>query len=145
MHRFFLHDVERDRHEFDDHALDFVAAEVQLVQEFLGHAAQSIRRPLLEPVDDSAVDQAREFAGLDSEVLSNRREAQRHVQVLLDARNKEFVHVVLVHVDSGALILEGVGQSSDNVVDLVVREQSRDFSGRQKVVDEDHELLVNDL
>ena len=58
----------------------------QVCQKLCGNSLQGVPGPLTEPVNSSAVDQARELAQPLSELTAHRAEAQHHVQVALHLR-----------------------------------------------------------
>lgn len=70
-------------------------------QKLLGHRNKGILGPGGEPVDGTAVDEARELTKAISEGTANRTKGQYYMQVLAYARQEECVQVILVHVLRG--------------------------------------------
>jgi len=67
------------------HASPNVVRHIRYIsQEALCHAEQCLMRPAVEPVKLCAVDQGRELAGPDTELVADRAEAEHHMQVAPD-------------------------------------------------------------
>lgn len=58
-----------------------------------GHLVQRVGRPLREPVDGGAVDEAREHAAALAEGITHRAEAQHNMQVGTNTLQEEGVHL----------------------------------------------------
>lgn len=61
-------------------------------QEALRHAEQGLMRPAVEPVQLGAVDERRELARPDAELVADRTEAQDHMQVAADLHTHAHAH-----------------------------------------------------
>lgn len=97
----------------------------------------------MEPIDDSVVDQGRELLGSVSEGVSNRGEAESHMEVLSDTIDEELPGVVLVVEKASAF--DGIADRGDDSIDVFSWEEIRDFSRGEQIVDEHKEALVGDL
>jgi hypothetical protein len=131
------------RHESHHTLSDCVVAQLVLLQEPGGHVVQGLLRPREEPVDDGAVHQRWELTGSAPQGLTHGREAQRHVQVLLD-----LVDEVVPAVIPGVLLAGALDLAPDCIDDgllLLVGVQLCDFARREQIVDVDQEPLIGDL
>jgi hypothetical protein len=57
-------------------------------QEALRHTEQGLMGPTMEPIKLGAVDQSRELACTDAELVADRAEAQHHMQVAADLQTR---------------------------------------------------------
>lgn len=122
---------------------DLVAWELDVNKLSGGDIYQSASRPLEEPIDRSAVDDSWEHSGSDSEQVSDWGEAEAKMEVsshLVEEEVEEFIWDI---VASGLL---GFGPNlTDETVELVLREEVRDPSSGQEIVNVDQEFLVSNL
>ena len=103
--RELLHLCESRGQEFlDARAKAFLRVELLNVgKELLTDLVQSIFGPWLEPIDNGARNKRRELPCAIAHVIADGREANGHVQILLDATNKEIPDVLDSRGNTGGL------------------------------------------
>jgi hypothetical protein len=97
----------------------------------------------MEPINGRGVDESWELTSTESESITNRGEAETHVEVLTDLVNEE-VHEVLWSVKD----THRLGFTSDlaqDAIKFIRSEKLRNVTSRQNIVDVDKEFVVNNL
>ena len=116
---------------------------LHVAKEALGHRYQRFRRPSLEPVDHCSTQQCRELPSPDTELVANGREAQGRVQELAYFGDKELPAYISRVYHSCLLDLRPHGV--DDVVNVLSREETRNISRREHVIEKHKHFLVNNL
>ena len=110
-----------------------------------GDVGERLLRPREEPIDRGAVDEAGELLRAGRELGSDRREAEREVEVRSDALDEEGPQLVdrrlgaLVH---GLILLAAL---ADDRIELVAREEVGQLAGVEEDVEILEEALLLDL
>lgn len=105
---------------------------------------KGITRPLGEPIDGAAVDQAREHTASRAERIAYRTHAQHDVEVVSDSVDEKIEYAVAVAFCDSSLFSRG--STADYHALVFVRlEQIRHFTAVQDVVDVFEELFDYNL
>lgn len=122
---------------------DLLGGELDLGEEPLSDTDQGIPRPGMEPIDRGRTNQGGEFTCAETECVTDGREAETHVEVLLHLVDEE----VLQAFGSIENAL-GLGLTTDLAVDTIKfigSEELGNVTGGQNIIDVDEELLIDDL
>lgn len=82
-----INESEREGHEFNNSFTNFIITKINRFKERLGDIEKSLIRPRLEPIDNSTVNEGRELTSTTTHI-TNRGEANGHVEILLDLVNE---------------------------------------------------------
>jgi hypothetical protein len=140
--RLNVNSPEREGHELNDSVTNFLR-HLKVLKELGCHRKQRLLGPGVEPINNCCVNKGGELASTGSESITNGRETERHVEVLLHTVNEELPAVVLVVNE--ALGLNGWAHGVDNTINVFGEEEVGDLTGGKQIVDEHKEAFVGDL